>query len=103
MSDQASPCCCGRKTTHREAAQKKALINRLKRIEGQIRGLISMLEEDAYCNDILQQSAAAGSAIDAFNQELLAAHIRGCVVDDIKKGDDEVVDELVKTIRKLMK
>ena len=93
----------GGRTTHRDSTQKRALINRLRRIEGQIRGIISMLENDAYCNDILQQSAAASSAIHAFNQELLSAHIKGCVVNDIKQGDDAVVDELVRTIRKLMK
>ncbi len=93
----------GVRTTHRDDIQKKALINRLRRIEGQIRGLISMLDNDAYCNDILQQSAAVSSAIHSFNQELLGAHIKGCVVDDIRKGDDAVVDELMKTIRKLMK
>ncbi len=93
----------GMRTTHRDSAQKRALINRLRRIEGQIRGIISMLESDAYCNDILQQSAAASSAIHAFNQELLSAHIKGCVVNDIRRGDDAVVDELVRTIRKLMK
>ena len=93
----------GIRATHRDSTQKRALINRLRRIEGQIRGIISMLENDAYCNDILQQSAAASSAIHAFNQELLSAHIKGCVVNDIKQGDDAVVDELVRTIRKLMK
>ena len=107
MKITETSCCCSKagsvRTTHRDSTQKRALINRLRRIEGQIRGIISMLENDAYCNDILQQSAAASSAIHAFNQELLSAHIKGCVVNDIKKGDDAVVDELVRTIRKLMK
>lgn len=91
------------KKTYRSEEQKKALIHRLKRIEGQIRGIEAMIENDAYCNDILQQSAAAGSAIDGFNQELLAAHIHCCVASGIRRGDEEVIDELVKTIRKLMK
>lgn len=95
-------CPCGRKT-ERSAAQKKALMNRLKRIEGQIRGLEAMLENDAYCNDILQQSAAAGAAINAFNRELLGNHIRGCVVEDLHAGRDEIVDELIATVQKLMK
>ncbi len=99
MSDKN---CCKRKTMRNEDTKKK-LINRLKRIEGQLRGIETMIENDDYCNDILIQSAAVSSAVDGFNQELLACHIKGCVVDDIKKGDDEIVDELVKTIRKLMR
>ena len=91
------------KKTHRTEAQKKALMNRLKRLEGQIRGLEKMIDEDAYCNDILQQSMSAGSAIDGFNQELLGYHLKGCVTDGIKNGDEEIVDELLKTMRKLMK
>ena len=85
------------------AGAKKALLNRLKRIEGQVRGLQAMLERDAYCNDILVQSAAVGAAVNAFNKEILAAHIHGCVVRDIREGKDEVVDELVTTIQKFMK
>lgn len=97
---QDCPCC---RKTDRPATQKKALINRLRRIEGQIRGIEAMLENDAYCNDILQQSAAASSAINAFNRELLGNHIRGCVVRDLHEGKDEVVDELIVTVQKLMK
>ena len=91
------------KKTGRSDEQKKALMNRLKRLEGQIRGLEKMVEEDAYCNDILQQSMSAASAIDGFNQELLGLHMKGCVTEGIKNGDEEIVDELLKTIRKLMK
>ena len=91
------------KKTCRTASQKKALTNRLKRLEGQIRGLEKMIEDDAYCNDILQQSMSAASAIDGFNQELLGYHVKGCVTEGIKNGDDEIVDELLKTLRKLMK
>ncbi len=91
------------KKTSRTAAQKKALTNRLKRLEGQIRGLEKMIEDDAYCNDILQQSMSAGSAIDGFNQELLGYHIKGCVTDGIKNNNGEIVDELLTTLRKLMK
>lgn len=96
-------CCAGDKKTYRTEEQKNQLINRLKRVEGQIRGLIKMVEEDSYCNDILQQAMSAGSAIDGFNQELLSCHIKSCVVDGIKAEDEEIVDELLKTIRKLMK
>ncbi|MCR5734187.1 MAG: metal-sensing transcriptional repressor [Lachnospiraceae bacterium] len=91
------------KKTLRTAAQKKALTNRLKRLEGQIRGLEKMIEDDAYCNDILQQSMSAGSAIDGFNQELLSYHVKGCVTDGIKNNNEEIVDELLTTLRKLMK
>ncbi|MDY4953332.1 MAG: metal-sensing transcriptional repressor, partial [Candidatus Onthomonas sp.] len=79
------------------------LLNRLSRIEGQIRGIRGMVERGDYCVDILTQSAAATAAINAFNRELLTAHIRTCVVDDIRNGKDEVIDELVSTLQKLMK
>ncbi len=95
-------CCCERHTVRGEE-QKKSLLNRLKRIEGQIRGLQSMVERDAYCNDILIQSAAVGAAVNAFNREILANHIRSCVVKDIRDGKDEIIDELTATIQKLMK
>ena len=96
------PCCC-EKHTARSEEEKKKLINRLKRIEGQIRGIIGMLENDAYCNDILIQSAAVNAAVNAFNKELLANHIRTCVARDIREGKDETIDELVATLQKLMK
>lgn len=99
---KACPCCC-QKTTKRSAEQKKVLLNRLRRIEGQVRGIQTMLEQDAYCNDVLIQSAAVNAAMNAFNRELLASHIRGCVVRDIRAGQDEVIDELVATLQKLMK
>lgn len=102
MDETVQVNCCDKKTKRNED-QKKSLMNRLKRIEGQIRGIQSMLENDAYCNEILQQSAAVSAAINAFNRELLANHIRGCVTRDIKNGNNEVVDELVATIQKLMK
>ncbi len=87
----------------RSDEQKKALLNRLKRIEGQVRGIQTMIEQNAYCNDVLMQSAAVNAAMNAFNKELLASHIRGCVARDIKEGKDEVIDELVATLQKLMK
>ena len=105
-NDNATPsapaCCCTRHTDRSEADRKK-LINRLKRIEGQIRGIIGMLENDAYCNDILIQSAAVNAAVNSFNKELLANHIRTCVARDIREGKDETIDELVATLQKLMK
>ena len=103
MSEKkACPCCC-KKHTARSEEEKKKLINRLKRIEGQIRGIIGMMENDAYCNDILIQSAAVNAAVNAFNKELLASHIRTCVARDIWEGKDETIDELVATLQKLMK
>lgn len=94
---------CSDKHTLRSDEEKKALLNRLRRIEGQIRGVQAMIEKDSYCNDILMQSSAISSAINAFNKELLASHIKGCVVRDIKNGNDGVVDELLATVRRLMK
>jgi DNA-binding FrmR family transcriptional regulator len=98
-------CCCGGnvKKTERAEKDKKKLVNRLSRIEGQIRGIKKMIENDAYCNDVLIQSAAVGAAINAFNRELLSNHIHSCVVRDIREGKDEVVDELMVTLQKLIK
>ena len=91
------------KKKHRSEEQKKALKNRLKRIEGQIRGIEKMIDEDAYCTDIIQQTLSASSALDGFNQHLLSNHIKGCVTSGIKSGDEEIVDELLIMLRKLMK
>lgn len=101
--EETKTCCCGEKQKHRTEEERRALTNRLSRIEGQIRGIRGMLERDAYCTDILVQAAAAGAALNAFNRELLAAHIRSCVAEDIRQGKDEVIDELVETLQKLMK
>lgn len=95
-------CCCA-KTKERSAEEYRSLLHRLNRIEGQVRGIKGMLARDAYCTDILVQSSAISAALNAFNRELLANHIRSCVVDDIRAGKDEVVDELVTTLQKLMK
>ena len=95
--------CCCHKTKHRSPQEQKQLANRLSRIEGQVRGLRDMLQADAYCPDILVQVAAANAALNAFNKELLADHIRTCVADDIRAGNDETIDELVGVLQKLMK
>ncbi len=97
-----SACCCEKKTVRSEE-QRRKLINRLARLEGQIRGIKGMVENDAYCTDILTQSAAAGAALNAFNRELLNSHVRGCVAHDIREGNDEVIDDLMNTLYKLMK
>ena len=102
MTEKKACPCCSEKHTVRSEEEKKKLINRLKRIEGQIRGIIGMMENDAYCNDILIQSAAVNAAVNAFNKELLATHIRTCVARDIREGKDETIDELVATLQKLM-
>lgn len=97
-------CChCSQRKKERSPEEYKKLINRLNRIEGQIRGIKGMVQNNAYCPDILIQSAAVNAAINAFNKELLANHIRTCVADDIRNGKDEVIDELVVTLQKLMK
>ena len=95
-------CACCR-TTERTEEERKRLVNRLSRIEGQIRGIKGMLEKDAYCADILTQSAAVSAAMNAFNRELLSSHIHSCVVRDIRDGDDGAVDEFVALLQKLVK
>ena len=96
-------CSCCEKHTLRAQEEKKKLLNRLRRIEGQVRGLQAMVEADAYCNDVLTQSAAVNAAINAFNRELLAEHLCTCVTRDLKNGHEEIVDELAATLQKLMK
>ena len=96
-------CCCSERHKDRSEEEKKKLMNRLKRIEGQIRGIEGMVEKDPYCPDILVQVSAVNSALNSFNKELLAKHIKTCVVDDIKEGHDETIDELVKVLQKVMK
>lgn len=89
--------------TYRDEDKKRKLINRLKRIEGQIRGLEKMVEEDSYCNDILIQSSAAKAALNAFNCDLLTDHLNNCVARDLREGNDEIVEEFSATIKKLLK
>ena len=103
MTENKKCACCCSKTTARSDEERKKLMNRLSRIEGQIRGIRGMLEKDAYCTDILTQSAAVNAAVNAFNRELLGSHIRGCVVRDIKEGKGEIIDELLVSLQKLMK
>lgn len=101
--DKKTCCCCSQRKKERTPEEYKKLIHRLNRIEGQIRGIRGMVENNAYCPDILVQSAAVNAAVNAFNKELLACHIRTCVADDIRHGNDDVIDELVATLQKLMK
>ena len=94
--------CHSCQTKHREEAEYKKLMNRLNRIEGQVRGIKGMLEKDAYCIDIIVQVAAIQSALAGFNKALLKEHISTCVVEDVKQGKEEKVDELINTLQKLM-
>ena len=105
MDDEKKTCCCGcsQRKKERTPEEYTRLIHRLNRIEGQIRGIRSMVESCAYCPDILVQAAAVNAAVNAFNKELLASHIRTCVAQDIRDGKDQVIDELVTTLQKLMK
>ena len=101
--DPEEPATCAVRHKHREAAEYDALIRRLNRIEGQVRGVRGMVEKEAYCTDILTQVSAIQSALNAFSRELLGSHIRTCVVRDIQNGHPEVLDDLLVTIQKLMK
>lgn len=102
MDEYICPHCSDRKRV-RSPEEQHALITRLKKAEGQIRGIEKMIESDAYCPDILIQVSAVCSALNSFNKELLACHIRGCVTEDIKNGDDAAIDEFVRVIQRLMK
>lgn len=102
MSEEKD-CCCHHKTKERTEKEYKDLTNRLNRIEGQIRGIKGMVEQDCYCTDILVQVAAVTAALNSFNKVLLGNHIRGCVAEDIRNGKEETVDELVETLQKLMR
>lgn len=95
--------CCSQKKKERSGKEYRSLINRLNRIEGQVRGVKRMVEQDAYCTDILIQVSAIHAALNSFNKVLLSNHIRTCVAEDIRDGKDETIDELVDTLQKLMK
>lgn len=94
---------CTQKTKERTGKEYRDMINRLSRIEGQVRGIKNMVEKDAYCTDILVQVAAVNAALNSFNRVLLANHIKTCVTQDIRDGKEETVDELIQTLKKLMK
>ena len=103
MAENENNCCCCNRKKERSEQDYLYLINRLSRIEGQIRGIKRMLDEDCCCPDIITQVAAANAALNSFNKVLLANHIRTCVAEDIREGKDETIDELVVTLQKLMK
>lgn len=103
MMEENKECCCCSKSKTRTEQEHKDLLNRLSRIEGQVRGIKRMIDEDAYCTDVLVQVSAVNAALNSFNKVLLANHIRTCVADDIREGKDETIDELVAILQKLMK
>ena len=103
MSENITCPHCGERKKKRTAEEQNALLRRLKLAEGQIRGIQKMVEEDAYCPDILIQVSAVTSALNSFNRELLACHIRSCVSEDIRAGDEQAIDEFVRVLQKLMK
>ena len=102
MAQEYTEGCCD-KVKERSEKEYKDLINRLNRIEGQVRGIKGMVERDVYCTDILVQVAAVNAALNSFNRVLLSNHIKTCVTRDIREGKEETVDELVQTLQKLMK
>ena len=104
MSNTKETGCPGcEKRTERSEEQKKKLLNRLSRLEGQVRGVRKMVENDAYCNDILMQAAAISAAVNAFSREVLRSHLKSCVIRDIRDGRDEVADELMETLERMMR
>lgn len=98
-----SCCMCSERTKHRDEKEYKDLMNRLNRIEGQVRGIKNMLENDAYCPDILVQVSAITAALNSFNKELLANHIQTCVVQDLRDDKEGTIEELMAVLQKLMK
>ena len=100
-SGEEAGCCC--ETKHRDPEEVRDLLHRLSRIEGQIRGIRGMVEKDAYCIDVLNQVSAASSALNSFTRVLLTSHIRSCVAEDVRAGQDGKLEELVRTLQKLMK
>ncbi len=103
MNEEKNTCPACTRHKKRTSEEQKALLTRLKKIEGQIRGIEKMVEDDIYCPDILIQVSAATSALNSFNKVLLKCHIKGCVVEDIKDGKEETIDELCNVLQKLMK
>ena len=103
MENKSEKGCCCHTSKHRSEKEYKDLIHRLSRIEGQVRGIREMVESDRYCVDILTQVSAIQSALNGYNKELLARHIKTCVSEDIKEGNEQAVDELCELLKKLMK
>lgn len=94
---------CSGKHKDRDIKEQKDLMNRLKRVEGQVRAVERMLEDGVYCTDILMQVSAITSALNSFSKTLLANHMKTCVANNIREGNDEIIDEFVTTLKKLMR
>ena len=103
IDKEVSACCCDTAHKTRSDKERQDLIHRLNRVEGQIRGIKRMLEEDAYCIDIINQVSAANCALNSLNKVLLSEHIRSCVAEDVREGNDMKLEELVRTLQKMMK
>lgn len=103
MENNRPECCCSHKTKSRSEKEYKDLMNRLSRIEGQIRGIKGMLEKEAYCTDIITQVSAVTAALNSFNRVLLSNHIKTCVIQDVKDGKEDTIDDLLNTLQRLMK
>ena len=95
--------CCGERRKIREGSEKQALMNRLSRIEGQIRGIRGMVEKDAYCPEVLVQVSAASAALNSFARAMMDAHIRSCVMEDVRGGNADAVDELIEVLHKFVR
>lgn len=103
MTEMKQECCCSHKTKARSEKEYKDMMNRLSRIEGQIRGIKGMVEKEAYCTDIITQVSAVTAALNSFNRVLLSNHIKTCVIQDVKEGKEDTIDDLLNTLQKLMK
>ncbi|WP_442603938.1 metal-sensitive transcriptional regulator [Paenibacillus sp. KN14-4R] len=96
---------CGddHRKSHHSDKTKSNLINRLNRIEGQIRGVKGLIEKDTYCDDVLNQISSIQSALNGVGKLLLEHHMKSCIIERIQEGDSEVINELLTTMQKLMK
>ena len=89
-------------TQHHSDEMKKNMTNRLKRIEGQVRGIAKMINNDVYCDDILNQFASIESALNGVKKILLEQHMKSCIYSQVKEGDEKAMEEIIKTIKKLL-
>ena len=102
-SECEDQCCSSGRKSHHSEKTKKNLVTRLNRIEGQIRGIKGLIEKDTYCDDVITQISATQAALNSVAKLLLEGHMKSCIVERIQEGDDEVIDELLTTIERLMK
>lgn len=93
----------GKNPTTEAAKKQKPLLDRMSRIEGQLRGIRKMIEEDTYCDDVINQIEASRSALKSVQLVLLDNHIKHCVKAQLQQGDDEVIEEMLKTVKRMTK